>query len=161
GTDACGSLVVTGGSFSDTAAGPAVQRYGIRVGNGIGGAIHSVGSTVVFQSDTVAGPLQHISITGNRNSGVEIEDGGTTASVTGAPPNSVPGNQAGGVVLGPLTGSVSITSTNNATYSSNIVGDGINIASLGGSLTVSGITASSNSVSGLLVTDGGTSATFT
>ena len=39
--------------------------------------------TVVFQSDVAAGALQHVSITGNQESGVEIEDGGTTASVSG------------------------------------------------------------------------------
>src|SRR5207253_2049340 len=143
------SLLVVGGSFSDT-ANPGVQRYGIRVGNGVGGIVHSVATTVTFQSDTVAGPLQHISITGNRNSGVEIEDGGTSASITGNGNYSSNGaagaNQGTGFTIASLSSTFTVGA--GSTFSNN-TSHGISLIDITGAVSMTGVTANDNGGNGL------------
>src|SRR5205807_2159365 len=76
---------------------------------------------------------------GDVGGAVLFNDNGTT-------PDTVTGNALTGVMLGNVTGSVTFTSANGASYSGNgtTAGDGIFVASLTGVLTVSAITAGGN-----------------
>jgi hypothetical protein len=171
-----GGVTIIGGAFNANAShgihlqdiGGLASLTGVTLSDNLLNGLHAadtladadtlaVGSLLlsgVTVTETLAGFFQDVGISvGDVGTSVTFSDNTTT-------PNTITGNTAGGVVVGNVGGAVSITSANGATYSNNTGGDGIRIASLGGVLTVSGITASGNAGDGFDIGDGGTTASI-